>query len=675
MKGSTHGMASAAVLAAAVILTVAQGNLCAQNAALASSAATLDEPEVAIAPTWETQTNARTYLLGIPAPRGQITDRRGSALAQTRIGYNLAILFPTPLDYDDETVLAYAQRALDSAADLLPTRRFTLKVDDVLLHYKNRGVTPLIFLEDLLPQEVERLKNHMPEGLGFHQSYVRFYPNGPMAGHILGYCGKEGGVPDGPLQNNDLVWPEVEGRDGIEQTFNQQLRGNIGQLNLVVDRLGEKVAEKVSIPPQPGQNVVTTLDEELQRHAESVIAKRERSGAIVVLKPDTGDILAMASWPSFNPNAFTPYISGEDFDALNTDPDKPLFPRAFRAAYPPGSVFKVVTGLAAIESGAMDLEGTLDCPASYRVGNLWFDNWKSSGQGHLSFPSAMAQSCNTWFYQAGLKAGADAIMDWAFRMGLGVRTGIPLNAETGGRVPTHDYFQQTRGRPILDGDVANMSIGQGDLLVSPLQMAQLMATVANGGTVVQCRLVLQVQAIGGKVTIAYQPRAKTYAGIRPDTLAALHKGLVDVVNSGGGTAGRARMKNVKVAGKTGTAQWGPKNRERTAAWFAGFAPAENAEVAFAAVYESRVNENAGGGSHAAPMIAEVLKEYFDDKAEREEAAKDAMEAARAAAEASATEANQGAQGDGIPAAEEQEASPDDSTNGAPDADVSVDRSG
>ncbi len=581
---------------------------------MATSTALSTATDGEITPTWETQKNARTYLLSIPAPRGQITDRHGNPLAQTRVSQNLALIFPTPLNFSDAEAVEYAQLHLGAAKRLLPQRSFPQTRADVLKHYRNRGVLPFPVAGDLLPEEIEQVRGKLTDGLVLLPTYVRFYPNGPLAGHILGYCGRRGGVPDAPLQNNDLLWPEVEGRDGIEQTFDAQLTGRVGQLNIVIDRLGSKASERISIPPQPGFNVITTLDERIQRLCEQTLAKQAKRGALVFIEPRTGDILAMASHPCYNPNLFTPSIDPETFKALNEDPDKPLLPRAFRSAYPPGSTFKIVSGLAAVESGAVSLRDYINCPSSYRIGGIWFSNWKASGSGQLNFREAFTESCNTWFYQAGLRTGADPIIDWSFRLGLGARTGIPLRHEAEGRIPTHDYFQKTRGRRIMDGDVANMSIGQGDVLASPLQMAQLAAIVANNGTLMQTRIVRQVQTLDQQIVVAYEVRAKSHTGIRPDTLDELRKAMVDVVYSGRGTAGRARVKGFKVAGKTGTAQWGPKHKERTAAWFVGFAPVDEPEFAFASVFEAAPGVDAHGGSEAAPMVAAVLKGIAADRA-------------------------------------------------------------
>lgn len=564
-----------------------------------------------ITPTWETQKQTRMHVMGIPAPRGQIVDRHGAPLAQNRIGYNLCVTFPTPPDMTGSAALAYARQQI-ALAERLIVRPVSVSDETILEHYRNRPLLPLEIVQDLLPAELAALERGLPQGLTLRPVYIRFYPHGPLAGHILGYVGRAGRIQTGPVRDNELLWPEFEGRDGIEQTFDAQLTGSVGQMNITFDSVGNQLSEVVSIPPQAGDNVITTLDLEFQRAAEEILADDARRGALVVLDPNTGDILTMASWPVFNPNTFVPFISSAAYQQLQDDPSIPLLPRAFRSSYPAGSIYKVVTGIAALESGTITPNSRFDCPPVFYLAGLSFRNWKKDHAGSLNFVEALTQSCNTWFYKVGIQTGSKAFVEWENRLGLGEKTGIPLQAEAPGRVPTDDYMRRTYGRPIMDGDMANMSIGQGDILVSPLQMAQLMMIVANGGTLYQPRLVSQVQDFNNRVRSAYSVRARERIPLRPETLAALREGLYDVVHSASGTAARARVKGLDVCGKTGTAQWGPKRNERTAAWFVGFAPRDNPRFAFAALYEGAPNDHdVHGGSHAAPLIGKFLKKVLE----------------------------------------------------------------
>jgi penicillin-binding protein 2 len=581
-------------------------------------------------PTWETQKGARTYLLGIPAPRGQITDRNGAPLSQTRVSYNLGIAFPTPLTFSDAELKRFAEQQI-ILARTITGRTISVGEDVLQRHYKNRGVLPLIVAQDLKAFEVERVKEQQGTALVLQPVYLRWYPQGDLAGHVIGYAGRAGKMPDKVIENNDLLWPDAEGREGLEQMFDDQLKGKVGQLNLSFDASGRKASEQVVMPPTPGYNVVTTLDLNIQRMCEEALAKGCKRGAMVIIDANLGDVVALASWPPINPNWFVPTISQTDFDALRNNPDNPLIPRAYRSAYPPGSVFKVFVGIAAMQSGKIAPDDTFNCPSSLAIGNLSFRNWKKEGAGELNFVEALTQSCNTYFYQVGLRIGARPIYETAQRLGLGQRTGIPLASETNGRIPTDDYMQKVYNRRFMPGDVANLSIGQGDTLVSPIQMVQAIAAVANGGTLLQMRLVQQVQSLDNTIVTAYDPRARGFVDMDKRVLNALRKGLIDVVNSGSGTAGRASLDHVTVAGKTGTAQWGPKNNERTAAWFAGFAPADKPRYAFATVYEGDANDDdVHGGTSAAPMIGQVLKQLFptEKKSKKSSKKKEAEEKAK-----------------------------------------------
>jgi penicillin-binding protein 2 len=564
-------------------------------------------------PTWETQKGARTYMLGIPAPRGQIVDRNGLPLAQNRVSYNLSLVFPTPLTFSDHEALLFAQQQV-ILARTITGRPISLTQEQVLKHYKTRGAAPLIITQDLRIGEVENIRAQKPENLVLQPVYQRFYPNGNLACHILGYSGRGGRAADGPMENNELLWPNAEGRAGLELAFDDQLQGKIGQYNISFDAAGKKASEQVSMPPQPGYNVVTTLDLNIQQLCEQSLAKGCKRGALVIIDPNNGDILAMASWPTFNPNLFIPNISTEAYALLKDDPDIPLLPRAYQSSYPPGSTFKVIVGLAALESRKITADEEFSCPPSMEIGNLTFRNWKKTDSGSLNFVDALTQSCDTWFYQVGMKIGSRPIIDYALRLGLGVRTGIPLASESAGRIPTDEYMLRVHKRKLLNGDIANFSIGQGDTETTPLQMAQAMAAIGNGGTLYQTRLVQQVQSLDNQIVTAYDVRARGQVAIEKDVMNEIRKGMVAVVESGSGTAGRAQIDNVHVAGKTGTAQWGPKTHERTAAWFTGFAPADKPRYAFAVVYESDVSNNdVHGGTVAAPLVANVLKELFKEE--------------------------------------------------------------
>ncbi|MCX7869448.1 MAG: penicillin-binding transpeptidase domain-containing protein, partial [Terrimicrobiaceae bacterium] len=416
------------------------------------------------------------------------SDGEGRPLAQSRISYNLAVSFPTPLTLDDAGAISFARQQI-AAARAIIGREIRLSDEAIATHYRNRGLLPLDLVEDLGPQELAAVQRGLTANLILRQTYVRIYPEGPLAAHIIGYTGREAPLSTRPIENKDLIFPESEGREGIEQSFDNELRGQPGMLHMTFDADGNKMSERIARPPVPGYNVILTLDNNLQRLCEEVLDKNAQRGAVVILDPNSGEILAMASKPAFDPNRFVPTVSKEVFEAYSNDPSAPLVPRAFRAAYPPGSTFKTFVGFAGLEAGAITPQTRISCPPSFSVGSHTFRNWKKVSAGSLTFAEAMEQSCNTWFYQAGIKMGAAPIIEYSLRLGLGRRTGIPLRAEISGNIPTNEYMLRVHRRTIKNGDIANMSIGQGDILISPLQMAQAMGVIAAAGRFHQTRLV------------------------------------------------------------------------------------------------------------------------------------------------------------------------------------------
>jgi penicillin-binding protein 2 len=438
------------------------------------------------------------------------------------------------------------------------------------------------------------------------------------------------------IENKDLIFPESEGREGIEQIFDDQLKGHPGSISNTYDEHGKKNSERITQRPIPGNNVITTLDKNLQHLCEKVLRENCKQGAIVMLDPNTGEIKAMASYPGFNPNDFVPILNPQLFEKLNKDPAVPLLPRAFRSAYPPGSSFKIVVGLTALQEGIITPKDTFRGPASIEVGNFVFHTWKKTDVGKLTFVQAFTQSCNTWFYQCGLKTKAEPIIQWAHHLGLGQRTGIPLKSEAKGNIPDDTYMLRVHHRKILPGDIANMSIGQGDILITPLQMAQLSGIVAAEGKFHQTRLIKQIQGPDNTVIAAYPDRLRADLQIKPEVISTLREAMIDVTEDAQGTAHRAQVEGIHVAGKTGTAQWGPQNKQRTAAWFTGFVPAEHPQYAFAALYEGDPGDNTiHGGSHAAPLIGKVLQEIYGKS--RKEGASDQTTSSKNRGEATSSE--------------------------------------
>src|SRR6266852_6131517 len=352
-----------------------------QSSATQTASPTTEEET--IIPTFETQKLARTYILDVPAPRGQITDRHGAPLAQNKLSYNLAISFPTPLDFSDAQALGFVREQVGKAEKLIG-RPIKISDETILRHYRNRGILPFEIAQNLTQSEYDEVNEHLPAAMMVRPIYVRTYANGKLAGQIVGYTGKTGRNLDGIIDNHETLWPETEGREGLEQTFNPLLIGKHGEYKITFDKDGRKTSEKLITPPVPGSNIITTLDLRLQDLAEKALEAKAKRGAIVIVDPNTGDILAMASRPTYDPNVFVPSISPEKFKALQDDPDIPLLPRAFRSSCPPVSVFKVAVGIAALETGAVHSEDLYQCLPAIEIGNLTFHNWRKGDQGALN---------------------------------------------------------------------------------------------------------------------------------------------------------------------------------------------------------------------------------------------------------------------------------------------------
>jgi penicillin-binding protein 2 len=567
---------------------------------------------VVIQPTWETQKLARSYTFTIPAPRGQITDRNGTPLAQNKIAQNLAIIFPTPPKFTDAEAQRFIADQVATATRLLG-RPVVLDADKGLKHYKNRGIVPLVIAIDLKPTEIASVQRANPAGLVLQSVYQRVYPQGRSAGHIVGYVGRVGNPLTGPVETNELLWPQVEGREGLELTFNEQLTGKNGAMFVSFDAQGRKSEERIVTPPTPGQNVITTIDLKIQKAVESSLASANghRPCAMSVMDCTNGEILAMASVPNYDPNVFIPTITQDELNVLN-DPNNnnPLIPRAFRSAYPLGSVFKVFTGLAAMNEGKVDPDDEFGGEAYLTIDGRKFWDHTKRDTGPKNFIGALTMSCNTYFYRMGLKAGFAPITDYARKLGFASRTGIPINGEEDGGLNDVATILAKEGRQAGQGDLANLAIGQGQTNVTPLQVSKAMCAIANGGTVYQPRLVLQVQSVDDKVSIGYDVRVRHQFTIDKETMSALRKGMLSVVYGKGGTAHPAQVPNLKIAGKTGTAQWGKGAKERVAAWFGGYAPAEKPQWAFAAVYEGKPGDDSiHGGTNVGPIISKALAKF------------------------------------------------------------------
>jgi penicillin-binding protein 2 len=558
-----------------------------------------------------TRKDARAITLKIPAPRGQIVDRYGAPLAQNRMAYQVALQFRQFEDADRAFVVNWARTRLDSLQTLV--KGATPKTDEEIYdHYRHRRWLPLLVSGQINEKEARDIETRLPSGLILHPVYRRSYPEGELAAHIIGYSGSVGKLPTGPINFNDPLWEESEGRAGFEKLFNTQLTGEPGMKRLLFDEAGNKLLEEQVKRPRPGGTLVTTIDLGWQKLAEETLRKGCRRGAFVVIDVVTGEVLVMASRPSFDLNHFIPGINEVDFKALEEDPAQPLFGRAFQSAYPPASAYKPIVALAALNDGTVTATSEIYCPAAISIGRTVFNNWSKTPEGSINVKRAIARSCNTWFYQVGIDVGPSAFLNLSRRLGFGERTGLPLIGESPGLVPNDEWMMKNEKRRILDGDTANLSIGQGSLLASPLQVAQAMAGIANGGALPKLQLIRQVQDTRGRVVQAAIPQRKNWLGVDEKAVETVQDGMKDVVSGGGGTGQSAQLSYTTLCGKTGTAQWGPPAKNQRLAWFAGFLPRDNPRYAFAVLYEGRPGEKVSGGRMAAPMVKKFFEGIKDD---------------------------------------------------------------
>lgn len=558
-----------------------------------------------------TRKDARTITLKIPAPRGLIVDREGEPLAQNIVVYQVGLQYRQFEEANKDFVVNWARTRLDS---LLPVMKNVQSFTDDQLyeHYRERRWLPLLVTGQIGEEEAHKLERKLQPGLVLVPLYRRVYPEDDLAAHLIGYTGSVGKLPTGPINFNEPMWEETEGRAGFEKIYNQDLTGDPGIKKLLFDENGNKLQEEQVKRPRPGGTLVTTLDLRWQKLAEKTLKNGCRRGAFVVVDVITGEVLVMASRPSFDLNHFIPSISEKEFKELNEDPGDPLVGRAFQSSYPPASSYKPVVALAALNNGTITERTTIYSPAQITIGRTVFRNWSKTPEGSIDVRRALARSCNTWFYQVGIDVGPTAFLGLSRRLGFGEKSGLPLIGETAGLVPNDEWMLKHEKRRILDGDTANLSIGQGVLLASPLQVAQAMAGIANGGALPKLQLIRQMQDTRGRVVKAFIPEKKIWLGVDAKAVETVHKGMSDVVNGPGGTGHSAGLSYTSLCGKTGTAQWGPKSKNQRLAWFAGFLPADNPRYSFAVLYEGRPGETVSGGRMAAPMVRRFFEGVKDD---------------------------------------------------------------
>ena len=476
---------------------------------------------------------------------------------------------------------------------------------------------PVTVEEHLGWQQVVSLETHQLQlpGVSLEVMPQRHYIYGPLAAHLLGYVGE---VAEGDLRHaSEYRMGDEIGKFGLERVFESQLRGQAGGQEIEVDSVGRRLKLLREIPEIPGQSVVLSLDLDLQQAAEKAMGKW--SGALVAIDPNTGYILAMVSHPTFDPNIFANGITSVQWRGLTTDPAHPLANRAIAGTYPPGSTFKLVDAIAGLEDHTLTPETSYFCPGGLYYGNREYHCWRKQGHGTLSVHRAIVGSCDVFFYQVGIHLGIDRLAQWARMLGLGEKSGIDLDNERPGVMPSSLWKEKRFRQRWYPAETLSVAIGQGYVAATPLQMAMVAAEIANGGIRYKPQFVKEEEALDGSVVRRFPPIVERRIPLDPVVLDIVRSAMCDVVNTGGGTGHAAHLDNITVCGKTGTSQVVkeagnariPEDKEpmkyRDHGWFVAYAPSDHPQIAIAAVVE----HGGHGGSSAGPVVHDVLQKFFE----------------------------------------------------------------
>jgi penicillin-binding protein 2 len=566
----------------------------------------------------------------IPSVRGEIRDRNGIPLVTNRPSYEVDFYFPDIVNgykqkygqlpmAESRTRDSHGMLHDRSQPDIVEIvdraivpklRAFKLSgsfnAEKLRAHFQNDYLVPFAYRQDLDFATFSRFaeKNLGLPGVQVNVTPVRQYTYGALAAQILGYVGAPqdvGHLPD--IKDFDFYQPDVQGRTNIEYKMDEVLRGKPGKRILTKNAKGQLEGVKEVIQPTPGANVYLSIDARIQYIVEKTLRFVGRA-ACVMVDPNNGEVLAMASVPSFDPNKFIPSISAHDWQAIKNAEADPLTNRA-TGAYAPGSTYKIVTALAGLTRNLAKARFT--CSGGVSYGNTYMHCWGVHGNQDLV--EAIRHSCDAYFYQFGNAAGINAIDRVGQTLGLGQPSGIELTDEDPGLLPSPEWLQTTKSERWSQGQTANASIGQGYVLASPLQMAMVAATVANGGIYYQPTLIHQIQQPDG--TVIRRPTKIRGDLVKDNNLSKeqielVRKGMWEVVNADDGTGKQGAVPGTQVAGKTGTAQFWRSGKKDNHTWFLAFAPYDHPKIALAVMIEG----GKSGGGVAAPMAAEIIKQVL-----------------------------------------------------------------
>lgn len=540
----------------------------------------------------------------LPALRGDILTRDGLPLATMVQSQSLVLRWPAGDEFrSEEDYLRWVKERLVDASEWL-AQPILIPEEDLQNQFRLHRFRPLTVAENLAPERVTEFPKSPLVRQGFALQGVprRLYPNGPFFSHSLGHIKRTTTVNARAYYPGEPVYDDYEGASGLEKLFDKDLRGKDGQMTVVTTPDGFPRKAWLDWQATAGNNIRTTIDRSLQAAAEQAIAG-VRAGAIVVLDINSGDVLAMASQPQYDPNDFVPFLPEQRWQELVSSEKNPLLNRAYRQHHPPGSTFKLITSLAASRAGVLDPDRKFTATGFFEVAGLRYELPKEKDT--ISYQAALARSFNSYFMDLGLRAGREALIDTALQFGIGRVTGFLLPGEVPGLMPDSTFTMKHHQRIFGPGDITNTSIGQGDVLVTPLQMANLVATLANGGTLYRPRLVRQIETRGGKPINRFDPAEIRRIDINPTDLNIIRDAMVATTQWG--TGAPAKIPDVPLATKTGTAQIGSKLAPRQAAWIVGFLPADGPRYAFAVMVEGDYDQDLHGGSDAGTLAGQIFR--------------------------------------------------------------------
>ena len=556
----------------------------------------------------ELSKNNSIRLQNLDSPRGLIFDRNGKVLVDNRPAFDLSII-PRDAKPIGHTLKNLA-RFLDVSVSELKAK---VARKNGISNYQ-----PLLLKHDIGRNALAAVEVHRLDlpGMVINAKSQRDYHHQASAAHLIGYLSE---INSNELKNFKYLSykaGDLTGKFGVEKMYEQFLRGTRGGRQVEVNATGQVVRVLNTVNPKQGNSVYLSIDYRLQAKAEELL--KNKAGAIVALDPRNGDVLALASSPSFDQNAFINGMSRAEWKALVGNPLRPMENKAVQGEYPPASTYKIITAMAGLEEGVVDKKTTFYCPGGYLFGDRVFRCWKKQGHGTVNIVKALAQSCDVYFYQLGHRLGVDRIAKYAFAAGLGKATGINLDQEASGLIPTAKWKRRRFGEPWYKGETLSVAIGQGYNLTTPLQMAVVMAAVGNGGTLRRPLILKKIETPEGKLLFKTKPEITGRLPVSRKTLEIVRKGLWDVVNHARGTARRVRIKGLDISGKTGTAQlFGRKKGETETegvvsshliphAWFLAYAPSETPRIAISVIVE-----NGDSGSRtAAPIARELIRLYM-----------------------------------------------------------------